>query len=369
MAQGGIESAQELGYDRQGGDLLRGEVAGRLLQIGRWQEAEQLLEEVIDRSPTGVTAGMAYRNLGFLWTERGAFDAAARALDQAQEQIHRSVGSMPLGPPAAARASLELWADRPEAAASVLSECLERVGEGEYVFFTARLYELGARACADLTARAPGDARTCERQAAMARKLLARLDGVIARLTGMIPPLVRASRTAAAAECSRIGDAGDAALWADARRQWEACKNRYHGAYARFREAEALLAAGGNRADAATLVRDAHAVANDLGAHPLLEQLQSLAQRARLDLDDWPAPEAAPNRVLERFELTPREFEVLALLASGLTNREIGAELFISNKTASVHVSRILSKLSVPNRAAAAAVAHRMGVAPTDPRH
>jgi DNA-binding NarL/FixJ family response regulator len=65
---------------------------------------------------------------------------------------------------------------------------------------------------------------------------------------------------------------------------------------------------------------------------------------------------------LERLELTPRELEVLALLADGLTNREIGAELFISNKTASVHVSRILTKLSVPNRAAAAAAAHHLGV-------
>jgi DNA-binding NarL/FixJ family response regulator len=67
---------------------------------------------------------------------------------------------------------------------------------------------------------------------------------------------------------------------------------------------------------------------------------------------------------LERLELTPRELDVLALLADGLTNREIGAELFISDKTASVHVSRILTKLSVPNRAAAAAAAHQLGVRP-----
>ena len=71
----------------------------------------------------------------------------------------------------------------------------------------------------------------------------------------------------------------------------------------------------------------------------------------------------AANAPLERLDLTPREIEVLALLAEGLTNREIGAELYISNKTASVHVSRILSKLSVPNRAAAAAAAHHIGVA------
>ena len=65
---------------------------------------------------------------------------------------------------------------------------------------------------------------------------------------------------------------------------------------------------------------------------------------------------------MQQLELTPREIEVLALLGDGLTNREIGGELFISDKTASVHVSRILSKLAVPNRAAAAAAAQRLGV-------
>jgi DNA-binding CsgD family transcriptional regulator/DNA-binding transcriptional regulator YdaS (Cro superfamily) len=368
MALDAIDSAREFGYDRQWGDLLRGEVAGRLLQIGRWQEAEQLLEEVIDRSPTGVNAAMAYRNLGLLWAERGAFEAAARALDQAEEQVRHSMASMTLGPPAAARASLELWADRPAIAASVVSECLQRVGDSEYVFFTARVHELGTRACAEIAAQAPGDAALCEEQTARAQKLLERLDGVIARLTGVIPPMVRASRTVAAGECSRIGRAGDGALWADARRQWEACGNPYQAAYARLREAEALLAPGGNRADAATSLREAHAVADALGARPLLQRLQALARRARIDLDAGRHSETAADAV-SRFELTPREREVLGLLANGLTNREIGAELFISNKTASVHVSRILGKLSVPNRAAAAAFAQRLGVAPTNPGH
>jgi DNA-binding CsgD family transcriptional regulator len=235
------------------------------------------------------------------------------------------------------------------------------VVDGEHVFFTARLYELGARACAELAARAPGDTRTIEEQAATAHKLLERLDGLIAQLTGMTPPLVRANRAACAAEASRIGGAGDAALWADARRGWETCQHRYNAAYARWREAEALLASGGDRADAETLVRDAHAVADELSARPLREELEALARRAHIDLGQHP-PVAQPTAALERLELTPRELDVLPLLAVGQTNREIAAELFISRKTASVHVSRILAKLSVPNRAAAAAAAHRLGV-------
>ena len=364
MAQEGVASAEEFGVERQWGDVLRSEAADRLLQVGRWREAEQLLNEVVDRSPTGVSAGLAYRSLGYLQAERGEFDLAARALDQAEEQIRRPLGSMTRGPTAAARASLELWAGRPEAAAAIVSDCMERVGEREHVFLTARLYEVGARACADLAARTPADAWTLRQQTATARRLLQRLDRLMARMSGVIPPVVRASRAVCAAHASRIGGPGDAALWADARRNWESCHDPYHAAYARWREAEALLASGGDRAVAEELVRNAHAVAEELGARPLRGELEALARRARIDLGREPPREVTPNAALERLDLTPRETEVLALLAGGLTNREIGRELFISDKTASVHVSRILTKLSVPNRVAAAAAAHHLGLTP-----
>jgi ATP/maltotriose-dependent transcriptional regulator MalT len=364
MAWEGIASAREFGLERQWGDFLRVEVAERLLQVGRWREAEELLEEVIDHSPAGAQAAMACRSLGYLRAELGEFEAATRALDQAEEQIRRSRGSMTLGMHAAARVSLELWASRPEAAAAAVSDFLDRTGDGEQLSFTATLYELGMRACADLAARAPGDLPTEERQTAAADKLLERLDGVIARITGVIPPVVLATRAACAAEYSRIGGAGDAALWADARLRWEACEDRYHAAYARWREAEALLASGGDRADVKTLAYDAHAVADELGARPLRQEIEALARRARIELDRERPSQSASNAGLDRLELTPRELDVLPLLVGGLTNREIGAELFISDKTASVHVSRILTKLSVPNRVAAAAAARHLGVTP-----
>jgi DNA-binding NarL/FixJ family response regulator len=60
--------------------------------------------------------------------------------------------------------------------------------------------------------------------------------------------------------------------------------------------------------------------------------------------------------------LTPRETEVLALLATGLGNAAIAERLYISPKTASVHVSNILGKLEVANRVEAAAAAHRLGL-------
>ncbi|MBV9338124.1 MAG: AAA family ATPase [Solirubrobacterales bacterium] len=364
MAREGIACAREFGVERQWGDVLRAELADRLVQVGRWREAEQLMEEVIDHSPTGLSAGMAYRSVGYLRAERGDFEAAARALDQAEEQIPRALGSMTRGPAAAARASLELWAGRPQSAAQIVSDCLERVGEREHVFLTARLYEIGARACADLVARSPADQPTFRQQTATAHRLLERLDRLIARMSGVVPPLVRASRAVCAAHASRIGGAGDPALWAEARRLWETCQDPYHAAYARWREAEALLASSGDRTAAVTLAREAHAIAEKLDARPLRGELETLARRARIDLGQPPPPGPAPNAALARLELTPRELEVLALLAGGLTNREIATQLFISNKTASVHVSRILTKLSVPNRAAAAAAAHHLAIPP-----
>ncbi len=363
LAQQGIDVLPRYGAELIG-DFLRAEVADRLLRSSRWTEAEALLEEVSDRSPTGVNAGAVYGVLGELLAERGRFDAARRALDRAQGQIVGAGGSAWLGPHAAARASLEIWAGRPQVAASIVSDSFARIGDGERVFFTSRLYEVGLRACAELAALAPADERTRGHQLAAGRQLLARLDRMIAR-TGDAQPVVAVSRAMCAAELSRIGEPGDPAPWADAGRQAAAVGDRYRAAYAGWREAEALLVAGGDRSAVQALLRDAYAVAVELGAEPLREQLESLGRRARIVLSDDLADAPAADQALAELELTPREVEVLALVGDGLTNREIAAQLFISDKTASVHVSRILAKLSVPNRAAAAATAQRLGLAGT----
>lgn len=123
-----------------------------------------------------------------------------------------------------------------------------------------------------------------------------------------------------------------------------------------------MLVSGGGRVGAAALVQAAHEVADHLGARPLRAELEAVARRARIDLAGPERSDAAQDPQLQQLELTPRELDVLALLGEGLTNREIGDKLFISDKTASVHVSRILSKLSVPNRAAAAAAAQRLDI-------
>lgn len=138
----------------------------------------------------------------------------------------------------------------------------------------------------------------------------------------------------------------------------------YEVARSRWRLAEALLVEG-DRAGALKEWRRAVEAAESLGARPLAAALAELGRRARFTSEPSavlvPELPAALTSALT-FALTAREREVLALVAEGLPNREIGERLFIARKTVSVHVSNILGKLGVSSRTQAAAVAHRDGL-------
>jgi len=162
------------------------------------------------------------------------------------------------------------------------------------------------------------------------------------------------------AELTRARGRSDPAKWVAAASEWEALERPYWVAIARWRAAEALVD-GGDRAGAADAARSALESARRLGSDWLTAQLTGLASRARLDLEPERDRDGvpAPAEDGDPFGLTPRERQVLALLAEGATNRQIGTALYMAEKTASVHVSRILSKLGVNTRTQAAAVAHR----------
>ncbi|WP_089338488.1 helix-turn-helix transcriptional regulator [Blastococcus mobilis] len=128
----------------------------------------------------------------------------------------------------------------------------------------------------------------------------------------------------------------------------------YEEARSRWRLAEALLATG-DRVEAAEEAGLAHEVAVRLGAAPLRTAVEGLIRRGRLDVGGVRAAEISAV-------MTPREAEVLRLLAQGRTNRQIGAELYISEKTASVHVSNILAKLGANGRTEAVAIAAQRGL-------
>jgi DNA-binding CsgD family transcriptional regulator len=134
-------------------------------------------------------------------------------------------------------------------------------------------------------------------------------------------------------------------------------------AYSLLRIAEARRASG-LRDGAAEALRDGLDIAKRLGARPLVDDFTGLAKRARIALSDEPAtaPEAEPGTPSDRFGLTDRERQVLALIAEGQTNKDIAATLYISPKTAGIHVSHILDKLGVRGRVEAATLAVQHGL-------
>ncbi|MCX5051236.1 LuxR family transcriptional regulator [Streptomyces sp. NBC_00474] len=208
-------------------------------------------------------------------------------------------------------------------------------------------------------ATAEADARTLPVAAAGRAEVLERLREA-ARKTTTDAPVWLAHERWVRAELARAEGHDGADTWSEVVTAFERLDRPYDLARVRHRLAEALLAAGGEdeRDRAAELLRLAHAVADHLGARPLSDTVALLAQRARLGLGRVPA--RRPAGPAEALGLTSRERDVLRLVAAGRTNRQIAEELFISPKTASVHVSNILAKLGVSGRGEAAAVAHRL---------
>jgi DNA-binding NarL/FixJ family response regulator len=151
----------------------------------------------------------------------------------------------------------------------------------------------------------------------------------------------------------------DPDAWAEAARRWEQLSDRWAIATARLREAEAAASTGA-MARAAESLQEAHRLATDLGAAPILAEVAAIARRTRLSVTPT-APAVLDEMSMDRLGLTSREIEVLSLVSIGKTNRQIGEALFVSEKTASVHVSHILRKLGVTSRVDAAAIAQRVG--------
>jgi DNA-binding CsgD family transcriptional regulator len=218
---------------------------------------------------------------------------------------------------------------------------------------------LAAVADAAATARLTGDAGAERRwtQAGEALTSLAR-DAVAdhTRVFGGHGPEAAAWEARLAAEAARLAGRADPGAWTAAVDAF-GYGHVYEQARSRWRLAEALVAAGDRDAALEPLCAAAD-TARSLGAAPLLDAVTALARRARLELP-------GTGRVVEVGAVfTPRETEVLALLARGRTNRQIGSELYISEKTASVHVSNILAKLGAGSRTEAVAVAASRGLLP-----
>jgi DNA-binding CsgD family transcriptional regulator len=256
---------------------------------------------------------------------------------------------------------LALWERRWTDADQTVHDGLARVGSRETAQIRGWLCAKGLRAQAELAAlaRARRDGDALRDWLGRARELLATARRAAVEASA-ITPNAAGWLALAEAEYERARGEARPGTWSEAAATWERLERPPLAAYCRWRQAEALAAAGASRAEASVPLREAYAVAARIRARPLLRELELMAERARLDL----APEAEPSDgkqgVEEILGLTPREAEVLSLVARGCTDREIAATLVISVKTASVHVSHILRKLGAPNRLEAAAIMHRL---------
>jgi DNA-binding NarL/FixJ family response regulator len=271
---------------------------------------------------------------------------------------------------AAAEAEVAVWQGRLEEAAAAVAGGLASLQGPLQNLRACVLLALGLRVEGDRAelAAARHDHDTVADARLVAEGLVRWARGTLA---GSEVAWQRALLATCEADWARVQGDLDPDGWLAVVAAWEAAGYPYPLATARWRAAGALLARRGDRALAAELLRQAHATGVALGARPLRRELERLARLARVDLHpDGPGAAgdgdgdggatATPDGAA--LGLTARELEVLALVAEGRSNRQVADALFISAKTASVHVSNILAKLGVASRVEAAAVAHRLGL-------
>jgi DNA-binding CsgD family transcriptional regulator/tetratricopeptide (TPR) repeat protein len=363
--------------------MFMADLSARLVRHGDWDEAAACLTEAISAPMSwGVGRESTLAEFARLEGLRGDAAATERMLAEVERDQRQAIGAMWTGSVAVARAEAALWDGRPESArAAVEAELGRRQPDDDAAaVYLAPLIAAGARAEAELSARARavGDAAAEAEAVNRARTIVD-----IGRDLTIGEPWPEASLYVemASAESDRAAGRASAQMWARVAAGWEERGNVFQAAYARWRQAELTLAAGGPRREVPAVLAQAHSVARRLGAAPLRRELEDLARRARIELTDAPAsadgaavapdagaaasPGAAQtgaDSAAERVGLTARELDVLRLLAAGATNREIAGSLYISQKTVSVHVTRILSKLDARTRVEAAGLAQRLGL-------
>ncbi|MFL6269984.1 MAG: AAA family ATPase [Actinomycetes bacterium] len=375
LALEGAELAASQGLGRWHGPFLTATAARALFGLGRWDDAEVLLGRAADRVAPELAATWVYIHTarGQLDLARGRAAAAAEHLAVARDAYAQTVTQPWFATPLfVATAELAVLEGRLPDADAAVAEGLRVAGADPGN--AAPLYALGLRAAADRAELAR--ARRDDEEVLEARRAGDTLAGELrARLSpegadGALPtPRTEAQAVLCQAELARLDGRTDPDLWEASAKAWERLGEPYPTAYARWRQAEALLLGGVGREQVEPSLRAAHQTTVGLGAAPLRAEIEALARRGRLDLGSEATAVAAakPSSPLDPLGLTAREQEVLALVAIGRTNAQIAETLFISPKTATVHVSNILTKLGVRNRVEAATIAHRLRIVQPEP--
>jgi DNA-binding CsgD family transcriptional regulator/tetratricopeptide (TPR) repeat protein len=363
VAVDGIQEARRLGLARLYGPLLAWVATEALVALGRWDQAEQVSRQGLETAPSDAASATLLLARAALELGRGDLDRAETRLQAVRRLFPAPIPeAQKAGPLFARLVEVALWRGGLDQARELVAEAVPLAAANPR--YAAPVYALGLRAEADRAelarARRPGQPAPDD---TTATALLQRLREAAAGPAAAGLPELAAWHATALAERTRQQGSSDPAAWAAAVAAWERLGQPYRAAYAGYRHAEALLATTRDGDTAAAVLARAAEITGRLGARPLDGEVKALAQRARLDLAP---PAAAPTGGVPppaaQLGLTPREAEVLALVAAGRSNRQIAQALFISPKTVGVHVSNILAKLGVAGRVEAAAIAHRLGL-------
>ncbi|MFI0483934.1 AAA family ATPase [Actinomadura sp. 9N215] len=344
IAGRGKELAREYGVARTQGTFMSINQAEPLVSLGRWDEAMAVLNHAMEQDPAVTTRTSLLVLSGWVALARGDVATAAKRLVLSREIMNLKMKWLKTQDYFATlwlESQIALAEGRADAALDAVRPVVDHAGLPDDARYAWPALVVGASACAELGDAAAADLRRIAERAADLR------------ITG---PLQRAHSLTFRAEHARACGVLDLAAWDEAAAAWDALCGPYHQARALYRAAEAA-AAGGDHDGAADRLRAAAELADRLGAAPLGELIADLLRRTRSRRPDDTAP----------LGLTPREYEVLRLVAEGRSNRDIAEALFISVKTASVHVSNILGKLDVTSRGEAAATAHRLALFTREP--
>ncbi|MFG2400079.1 helix-turn-helix transcriptional regulator [Streptomyces lydicus] len=349
-----------------------GNRAESLHSLGRWEEAGRAATDARRLAQNRRGMALAANHLAALALDRGDLAEAERELVVARE-YYGTHDPQPQHALPMARHALRIAARQGRLldARAILGQALE----GGFPPGIQR-YAWPLLWCA---AAAESDARGLPAAEAGRPAVLARIRDAAKKLP-RVAPVWEAYGLAVDAELRRAEGREAPDAWAAVVAAFEPLERPHELARSCYRWAESLLHGGEPatagldgrtpREAAVLLLAQARTAADAMGARPLAEELAQLAQRARIPLPGLIPPQpAAPDAgaadageapSAAALGLTPRERDVLRLVAEGRSNRQIADALFISPKTASVHVSNILAKLGVSGRGEAGAVAHRL---------
>jgi DNA-binding CsgD family transcriptional regulator/tetratricopeptide (TPR) repeat protein len=361
-----FDEAERLGLARSEGISVLSGLASHLFGAGKWDEADLVLRRMERIGVTGWPAILFHLIRAVLHMERGQLDAAARQVAAVERLAERDVEGEFTTNIVAIRAALAVHQGKSASVRAMVDEALGALGErDQWAGQILWIHYWAIRAEADVAAKARRRGREHEVRDAVttAAHHVSQLQSVVESVpSGHWERRDVAGWIAMAdAELARARGHEEPYAWMAAGDAWAAARRMDLEGYARWRAGSGFLATRGAEARAAANAQLTRAleIARALGAAPLRADVERVAARAHLPLT---SPKARPGPTTANTDLTPREREVLQLVAAGHSNREIGEALFIAEKTAGVHVSNVLGKLGVARRTEAVAVARQRGL-------